>query len=116
MRVALGQVDRLQHRHLPLHHLATHFASSPPNAPPFSPPAPTQAFYIPLDELPRWAQTHPEYSPAAVLALTGCIAESSGMKRRDKAALMAAVEGELRAAGLLGGGGGGPGGANGGLA
>lgn len=69
---------------------------------PAYPPGPPQAFYIPLTELPHWAQTHPEYSPQQVLALTACIAESSGLKRKDKAALLAQIEGNLRA--MSGGG------------
>jgi hypothetical protein len=32
-----------------------------------------------------------------VLALVACIAESSGMKKRDKAALLAQVQGHLEA-------------------
>ncbi|KAI7841037.1 hypothetical protein COHA_005265 [Chlorella ohadii] len=56
-----------------------------------------KAFYIPLTELPHWAQTHPEYSPQQVLALTACIAESSQMKKRDKAALLAQIENNLQA-------------------
>lgn len=64
-----------------------------------------KAFYIPLSELPHWAQTHPEYSAQQVLALTGCIAESSGLKKRDKAALVAQVEADLRAMAVGGQGG-----------
>jgi hypothetical protein len=40
-----------------------------------------------------------------VLALAACVAESSGMKKRDKAALIAQVEGDLRALSLGGPGG-----------
>lgn len=48
---------------------------------------------------PRPAPTqplHPSHRPQ-VLALTGCIAESSGLRKRDKAALLAQIEGHLRA-------------------
>ena len=55
-----------------------------------------QAFYIPVEELARWAQIHPEYRPDQVLALTACIAESSGLKRKDKQALLARMEADLR--------------------
>ncbi|KAL4422269.1 hypothetical protein ABPG75_008466 [Micractinium tetrahymenae] len=58
-----------------------------------------KAFYIPLGELAHWVQTHAEYTPQQVLALTSCIAESSGLKRKDKAALVAQVEADLRAMG-----------------
>jgi hypothetical protein len=37
-----------------------------------------------------------------MLALTACIAESSGLKRKDKAVLLAQIEGNLRA--MSGGG------------
>lgn len=61
-----------------------------------------KAFYIPLTELPHWAQTHPEYSAHQVLALTACIAESSQMKKREKAALLAQIENNLQAMSLGG--------------
>jgi hypothetical protein len=37
-----------------------------------------------------------------VLALTGCIAESSGLSKKDKAALVGQVQSGLRALGLPG--------------
>ena len=81
-------------------HLKCASSVCPPACLPTCPPL--QAFYIPLTELPHWAQTHPEDSPQQVLALTACIAESSGLKRKDKAALLAHIEGNLRA--MSGGG------------
>ena len=69
---------------------------------PLPPPLPVlQGFYIPQADLTLWAAKHPEYSTAQVLALTACIAESCGMKKRDKAALLAQVEGQLRALGPM---------------
>lgn len=38
-----------------------------------------------------------------MLALTACIAESGGLRKRDKAALLAQVEADLRALNLGGG-------------
>lgn len=47
---------------------------------------------------PTRAPPHPATCPPPqVLALTACIAESSGLKKRDKAALLAQIEGHLRA-------------------
>lgn len=42
-----------------------------------------KGFYVPLDDLHMWAKSHPSYSTAQVRALAMCIAESSGMKRKD---------------------------------
>jgi hypothetical protein len=56
-----------------------------------------QGFYIPAAELTQWAQVHPEYRPDQVLSLTACIAESSGLKRKEKQTLLAQVEADLRA-------------------
>jgi len=60
-----------------------------------------KAFYIPLQDLPTWAAVHSQYSSKQVLALAGCIAESSGLsKRRDVTAAVARVEEGLKALGL----------------
>lgn len=40
---------------------------------------------------------HPPWRPPQVLLLTGCIAESGGLKKRDKAALLAQVANNLQA-------------------
>ena len=51
----------------------------------------------------RPALPRPAPPRAQVLALTACIAESSGLKRKDKAALLARVEADLKALSPLGG-------------
>jgi len=42
-----------------------------------------KGFYVPLDDLHTWAKSHPSYTAAQVRALAMCIAESSGMKKKD---------------------------------
>lgn len=59
-----------------------------------------QGFYIPLEEFTHWAQVHPEYRLEQLLALAACIAESGRLKRKDKQALLASVEQDLKALSL----------------
>jgi hypothetical protein len=54
-----------------------------------------KAFYVPLPELASWAEQHPGYSEAHVMALAHCIGESSGLKKKDLQAAMAQVEAGL---------------------
>ena len=55
-----------------------------------------QAFYIPWGpDLQRWAATHPEYTKQQLASLIALIADSQGLKRRDKAAALAAIDAEL---------------------
>ncbi|KAK9823710.1 hypothetical protein WJX72_004829 [[Myrmecia] bisecta] len=56
-----------------------------------------KAFYIPWgEELRRWAQTHPEYTRDQIMMLIVCIAESTGLKRKERNALLAEIESDLR--------------------
>ena len=56
----------------------------------------TQAFYLTTDEeLVRWAQLHPEYSRAQVLALAASVADFRRLRRSDRAALMERVQAAL---------------------
>jgi hypothetical protein len=42
-----------------------------------------KAFYIPWEELSRWAQTHlAEYGKSRILVLVECMADAYGVKRR----------------------------------
>ena len=55
-----------------------------------------QAFYIPWGpDLQRWAATHPEYTKQQLASLIALVADSQGLKRRDKAAALAAIDAEL---------------------
>jgi hypothetical protein len=55
-----------------------------------------QAFYIPWgEELQHWAQTHPEYTRQQTAALVAAIAESNGIRKRDRVAALAEIQGEL---------------------
>eukprot|EP00889_Picochlorum_renovo_P003597 jgi/Picre1/30627/NNA_005988.t1 len=54
-----------------------------------------KGFYVPLTDLHTWAEAHPSYSIPQVLALASCIAESSGMKKKDIAAAIEEVEAHL---------------------
>jgi hypothetical protein len=55
-----------------------------------------QAFYIPWGpDLQRWAATHPEYSKQQLASLIALIADSQGLKRKDKLAALAAIDAEL---------------------
>ena len=72
---------------------------TPPSPLALWPPC-AQAFYLPLQELTSWARAHPEYTAGQVLALAGCIAESSGLRKKEKAALLAQVEGDIKALGM----------------
>ena len=52
---------------------------------------------MPLTELTAWARGRPQFSPAQVLALVAVIAKSAGLRKKDRQALLAQVEGSLRA-------------------
>lgn len=54
-----------------------------------------KGFYVPLADLHVWADAHPSYTIPHVLALASCIAESSGMKKKDIAVAIEEVEGHL---------------------
>ncbi len=55
-----------------------------------------QAFYLPWgEELRRWAQTHPEYTRDQIMMLTVCIAEASGLKRKERNAFLSQLEADL---------------------
>ena len=41
------------------------------------------------EELQRWVLTHPEYRAAHIAALAGAIGDFRGMKKKDKASLVA---------------------------
>lgn len=57
---------------------------------------PLQAFYIPWGpDLQRWAATHPEYTRQQLASLIALIADSQGLKRKDRAAALAAIDAEL---------------------
>ena len=56
-----------------------------------------QAFYIPWGpELSHWAQTHPEYTEKQVASLIAAIADTNGIKRRERVAVLAEIQGELQ--------------------
>uniref|UniRef100_A0A1D1ZMS1 Coiled-coil domain-containing protein 132 n=1 Tax=Auxenochlorella protothecoides TaxID=3075 RepID=A0A1D1ZMS1_AUXPR len=61
-----------------------------------------KAFYIPVGELTQWALAHPEYTREQILALTACIADSSGLRRKERAALLAQMEAALHDPGRQG--------------
>jgi hypothetical protein len=55
-----------------------------------------KAFYIPWEELGRWAQIHlAEYGKHRVLVLVEAMAEAYGIKRQQKAALIEKLNAEL---------------------
>jgi hypothetical protein len=55
-----------------------------------------KAFYIPWEELGRWAQIHlAEYGKHRVLVLVEAMAEAYGIKRQQKAALIDKLNAEL---------------------
>lgn len=52
-----------------------------------------QAFYLSsMAELTSWAHAHPEYSNAHLLDLTACMADSKGLRKRERAAMLAQME------------------------
>ena len=55
-----------------------------------------QAFYLPWgEELRRWCLTHPEYMRDQLMMLVVCIAESHGLKRKERNAFITHLEAEL---------------------
>jgi syndetin len=55
-----------------------------------------QAFYLPWEELPHWAQIHmPEYGKDKVLVLIECIADTFKIKRQQKRDLLAQIDAEM---------------------
>jgi hypothetical protein len=57
-----------------------------------------KGFFLPVSEIPEWArQHHDEYTLEQVVALTSCMAGSRGLGAKDKQALLAQIEGSLRA-------------------
>ena len=55
-----------------------------------------QAFYLSsMSELTSWAHAHPEYSNAQLLDLTACIADCKGLRKRERAAMLAQMEAAL---------------------
>ena len=55
-----------------------------------------QAFYLgSMAELTSWAHAHPEYSNAQLLDLTACMADSKGLRKRERAAMLAQMEATL---------------------
>jgi len=55
-----------------------------------------QAFYIPWGaDLQRWAATHPEYSKPQLAALVALVADSQGIRRKERAAALAAIDAEV---------------------
>ena len=57
-----------------------------------------KAFYLPWGEaLRHWLLTHPEYTAGQRTQLVACIAESQGLRRRERAAFLAQLESELMA-------------------
>lgn len=59
-----------------------------------------KAFYVPTTEIHQWAATHPGYTKSQVLALAACIAESSGLRKKDVTSIVAEVEENLSRASL----------------
>lgn len=58
-----------------------------------------QAFYIPWGaELSHWAQSHPEYTEKQVASLITAIADTNGIKRRERVAVLAEIQGESASA------------------
>lgn len=57
-----------------------------------------KAFYLPWGEpLRHWLLTHPEYTAGQRTQLVACVAESQGLRRRERAAFLAQLESELMA-------------------
>ena len=57
-----------------------------------------KGFFLPLSEIPEWARQHQdEYTLEQVVALTSCMTGSRGLTAKDKQALLAQIEGSLRA-------------------
>jgi len=57
-----------------------------------------KGFFLPVSEIPEWARQHrDEYTLEQVVALTSCMAGSRGLGTKDKQALLAQIEGSLRA-------------------
>jgi hypothetical protein len=55
-----------------------------------------KAFYIPWEELSRWAQTHlAEYGKGRVLVLVECMADAYGVKRGQRSALIDSIRTQL---------------------
>ncbi len=51
-----------------------------------------KAFYTPEEELLHWAQVHPEFTPAQLVALVNQIAEAFGWKAQKKKDFMGKLE------------------------
>jgi hypothetical protein len=55
-----------------------------------------KAFYIPWEELSRWAQTHlAEYGKNRILVLVECMADAYGVKRGQRVALFDSISSQL---------------------
>lgn len=55
-----------------------------------------KAFYIPWEELGRWAQTHlAEYGKARILVLVECMADAYGIRRGQRAAMVDYIRTQL---------------------
>jgi hypothetical protein len=55
-----------------------------------------KAFYIPFEELGRWAQTHAaEYGRRRLLVLVEAMADAYGLKRSAKGALLERIASQL---------------------
>jgi len=55
-----------------------------------------KAFYIPWEELSRWAQTHlAEYGKARILVLVEAMADAYGVKRGQRTALLDSIRAQL---------------------
>ena len=66
------------------------------NVPSFGSWGVAQAFYIPWGaELNHWAQSHPEYTAQQVESLIAAIADTNGIKRRERVAVLAEIQGEI---------------------
>lgn len=59
-----------------------------------------KAFYVPIFQLADWAASHPGYTKFQLLNLASCMAESSGLKKKDAAVAVAQVESQLKSIGL----------------
>lgn len=57
-----------------------------------------KAFYLPWGEaLRHWLLSHPEYTAQQRSQLVACIAESQGLRRKERAAFMSQLDSELMA-------------------
>ena len=55
-----------------------------------------QAFYLSsMPELIAWAHAHPEYSKGQVMDLTAVIADSKGLRKRERTAMLTQMEAAL---------------------